>query len=327
MDDIRKMVIDEEQERYNQRENLLREQFGYSLNDNLNQELINQIPPDIYLWKILQKIEFSQKLKRLNTKRLKNDQQFRNIRVKEFIRRCLIEIIYLHSYIVEAKMKSQMITHQIQTLKQQIKILQENQQQNCDQTNRLTISYSHNKSQKSKVFQNYIIKCKVALNQQEQQSIYSYGEDKICSFVVQPEIENILNFIILGKNIDNGDKFEILATKKLNLDEILAKFDVLSFSKKYIKHQIINLNIELNRIQIPNLEFRFQLQLPYQQRIVLIEGMLERQRPPLDQYNEEIEQNSNFIKQILVPFHDVVYIQGQGIKRRNRESCSSCIVF
>ncbi|CAD8149255.1 unnamed protein product [Paramecium octaurelia] len=327
MKKLRKMIYDEEYKRFYERENLLIESLGYSIFDNLNQEIINEIPADSCLWKILQQIEFIYMHKRLEMNGQQNGQQYGNIRVKDFITCCLGQIIYLHTQIVEAKMSSEIMTHMIKTLKQQIKILQEHQQQNCDQTNKLTINYSHYGSQKFKAFENYIIKCKVGLNQQEQQSIHSYGEDKICSLVIQPEVENILTFRILGKDIDNGNKFEILKTKKLNLDDILAKFDLLSFSKKHIKHQIICFNIKLNKIQIPNLELRFQLQLPYQQRIVLIEGMLERQRALLDKYNEVIEQSSYLIKQILVPFHDVIYVQGQGIKRRNRESCSSCIVF
>ncbi|CAD8173841.1 unnamed protein product [Paramecium pentaurelia] len=335
MEELRKSIIKQEEEKMNNKLTLLEQSVGYPLNEYMNQEFINKIPEDSFLWQVLSNKYLVMKGEKPSKQDIREHKLYEEITFHDFVNECLQAIMFFHLIIMDFKLNLRIITDSIQTLQQQIQILKEYQQIKFDQPNRLSISYTRHKSLKTEIFRYYKIKYKVAMNQQEQKSIYSYGDDLTCSFPILPE-SNTLHFTILGKRIDGGDKFEILSKIDMGLDEVLVSFDLKTYSKELIKPCILTLDYRDESQDAlydgPNpIELRFQLQMPCEQRIQLMEGLLERQKKVEDQYREQMQLKNNSIQQIIEPFDDIIYIQGEDLKHRNstedREFCSACLIF
>ncbi|CAD8066325.1 unnamed protein product [Paramecium sonneborni] len=335
MQELRKSIIKQEEQKMSNKLTLLEQSVKYPLNEFMNLEFINQIPEDSFLWQVLSTIYLVRKGEKPSKQEIREHKLYEEITFHDFVNECFQAIMFFHLFIMDLKLNQRIITDSIQTLEQQIKILKDFKQIKFDQPNRLSISYTRHKSLKTDIFKYYKIKYKVAMNQQEQKSIYSFGDDLICSFPILLDSDT-LHFVILGKKINGGDKFEVLSRIDMGLDEILVSFDLKTYSKEQIKPCILTLDYrdESSDAQfdgINPLELRFQLSMPCEQRIWLMEGLLERQKKVEDQYRQQMQIKNNSIQQIIQPFDDIVYIQGEDLKHRSqtedREFCSACSIF
>ncbi|CAD8129551.1 unnamed protein product [Paramecium sonneborni] len=194
-----------------------------------------------------------------------------------------IRLLYL-------KFNLRIITDSIQTLQQQFKCQKKCQQIWFHQPNKVSISYTRHISLKTEIFKNYQIIHKVAMNQYEQKSIYSYDDDLICSCLILPE-GDIFHFIILSKRQIEEDKFEILSKIDIGLDEFVVSFGLKIYPKELIKPCILNFNFR-DESQKTLYDGPNQIEL----RIQLMEVFLERQKKVQDQ----IENKSN---QEIIPFN------------------------
>ncbi|CAD8084021.1 unnamed protein product [Paramecium primaurelia] len=315
---------------------LLQQQVGYPLDNLMNEQFIQKLPEESFIWTIISKKYELLTGQRANKEMIIQEELYKNITYGMFVDECFQAILHFHLVITDYKFNLHIIQDSIRILKQQISLLESHNQLKFEQPNRLSICYTRHKSLKTDIFNHYQIKYKAYLNGQEQKSIYARGDELICSFPILEE-SKILTIAVYGKRKVNGTEFKILSRIELDLNEVLISFPLQSYSKELIQPCLLTLDYQDESLDAQfygknPIELQFQLSMPSENRIQMMKVLKQRQEDFANQIRQEIESRNSYIQSIIQPFNDLIYIPGEDLKNKyeidsQRFSCSACLIF
>ncbi|CAD8152182.1 unnamed protein product [Paramecium octaurelia] len=336
MEILRDSIKLQEENKMMKKLTLLQQQVGYPLDTLMNDEFIQKLPEESFVWTIISKKYELLTGQRANKEIILQEELYKNITFGMFVDECFQAILHFHLVITDYKFNLHIIQDSIRTLNQQIQLLEGHAQLKFDQPNRLSICYTRHKSLKTDIFNHYQIKYKANLNGQEQKSIYARGDDLTCSFPILEESKT-LTIAVWGKNKENGKEFKVLSRIELDLTEVLISFPLQSYSKETIQPCLLTLDYQDESPEAPfngknPIELQFSLSMPSEQRIQTMKVLKFRQEDFENQIRCEIDNRNSYIQSIIQPFNDLLYIPGEDLKNKNeadpqRFSCSACKIF